>query len=155
MPTTFEKLNLPELNYKLKQKDEQYEIFDLIRKKYVLLTPEEWVRQHFVNYLINHQHYPKSMIQVEREIIYNNLSKRFDVVVYDQMGEPFMLVECKAASVKLSQETFAQAATYNLNLKSNYLVISNGKQHFCCKIEHKLKKYDFVSQLPAYPKANG
>lgn len=147
-----EKLNLPDYQYRVNQKKGQVEIFCLVRKKFVMLTPEEWVRQHFINYLVQHQHYPKAMVQVEREIIFNNLKKRFDVVVYNPMGAPFMLIECKAASVKLSQKTFMQASVYNLNLKSDYLVITNGLNHFCCKIDHQLQKYHFLKELPGYPK---
>jgi len=92
------------------------------------------------------------MVQVEREILFNNLKKRFDVVVYSPLGVPFMLTECKSANVKLSQNTFMQASTYNLNLKSDYLVITNGLKHFCCKIDHSLQKYNFEQELPDYPR---
>lgn len=147
-----EKLNLPDFQYRVEQKNNQVSIFCLIRKKFVVLTPEEWVRQHFINYLIQHKKYPRAMVQVEREILFNNLKKRFDVVVYSPEGVPFMLTECKAAHVKLSQNTFMQASTYNLNLKSDYLVITNGLKHFCSKIDHHLQKYSFVQELPDYPR---
>ncbi len=145
-----EKLNLPEFDYRVKKGEKQVEIFCLIRKKFILLTPEEWVRQHFINYLIKHKHYPKAMIQVEKEIIFNQLKKRFDIAVYHPYAEPFMLIECKASSVKLSEKAFVQAAIYNLNMKSGYLTITNGVQHYCCKIDHQLKKYEFVQSLPLY-----
>lgn len=146
-----EKLNLPAYEYRIAEKNNQVEIFCLIRKRFVLLTPEEWVRQHFINFLVSQHKYPKSMIQVEKEILYNRLRKRFDIVVYNPMGKALMLIECKASSVKLSENTFQQAAVYNLNLQSEFLVITNGMQHYCCRIDHKLKKYDFIQSLPEYP----
>lgn len=143
-------LNLPQFACKIEKKAEKNTIFDAIRKKFVVLTPEEWVRQHFVHYLIDHLLYPKTLISIEGGLQYNRLKKRSDIVVYDRKAAPFMLVECKAPEVKLDQRIFEQAAVYNQTLKARYVVITNGMEHYCCEINHQNSSYQFVDQLPEY-----
>lgn len=143
-------LNLPAFDYKLQDNNNQLEIFDLIRKKYVRLTPEEWVRQHFVHYLISHMGYPKSLIQVEKGLQYHKMAKRWDIVIFKRDGTSFMVVECKAPSVKLTQATFDQVACYNQSLKADYLTVTNGMVHFSCKIDHAAHRFKFLEKLPDF-----
>lgn len=126
------------------------EIFDSWRKKYVVLTPEEWVRQQFLNDLVASKGYPSSLIAVEKSIKVNRMSRRFDAVVYNRDRLPVMLIEFKAPTIALSQKTMEQAARYNIQLKVSYLVISNGGQQYCCKIDHEKGKFHFLSEIPAY-----
>lgn len=130
-----EALNLPAFVYKIKKTEGKTWIFDVIRKKYLVLTPEEWVRQHFINYLIQHLHYPKGLIAPERGTTYNTLAKRTDICVYDSAGEVQILVECKASSVKISAETVKQATTYNQKIKAPYIVLTNGLEHYCWQVD--------------------
>ncbi|MDX5348330.1 MAG: type I restriction enzyme HsdR N-terminal domain-containing protein [Hymenobacteraceae bacterium] len=143
-------LNLPAYTYKLQQNGQKQLIFDPFRKKFVALTPEEWVRQHFLHYLINHLHYPKGLISVERATSYNNLYKRTDLCVFDQNGNPGILVECKAASVPVTQEVVKQVSTYNQTIKAPVLVITNGLDHYCWKVDFKLKKFYPLQQIPSF-----
>lgn len=143
-------LNLPTYPFKLKQDGERVQIFDAIRKKYVVLTPEEWVRQHFVQFLIQEKKYPLSLIAVERSLKYNLLQKRADVLAYNTLGEPYLMVECKAPEVKISQDTFDQVARYNMAFKVKYLVVTNGLQHFCCQMNYTENSYQFLEQIPAF-----
>lgn len=143
-------LNLPDYACKIEVKDGKNTIFDIIRKKYVVLTPEEWVRQHFVNYLIVHMEYPKTLISIEGGLQYNKMQKRSDIVVFNRKGVPFMLVECKAPEVKISQKIFEQAAMYNKTLKAHYMVVTNGMELYCCEMDHEKVSYQFVNELPVY-----
>ena len=143
-------LNLPGFACKIEKKTGKNTIFDTIRKKFVQLTPEEWVRQHFVHYLIDHLQYPKSLISIEGGLRYNRLKKRSDIVVYDRNGTPYMLIECKAPEVKVSQRIFEQAAVYNQTLKARYVVITNGLEHYCCEVDYGQSSYQFIDQLPRY-----
>lgn len=143
-------LNLPKAKLNIKNKENKQFIFDIIRKKYVVLTPEEWVRQHVVNYLINQKKYPKSIIAVEKQLTINTLKKRFDILVFDKKGTPELIVECKSPKIKITQDTFDQIARYNLKLNANYLMVSNGLQHFYCKMDTKNEKYVFLENLPDY-----
>jgi len=127
-------LNLPAYEYKLKHSAEQTQIFDLIRRKYVALTPEEWVRQHFINYLTRHLHYPKGLIAVERGVAYNTLAKRTDICVYDTHRRPLLLVECKATEVAITTEVLKQATIYNKTLAARLVVLTNGIEHFCWQV---------------------
>ena len=129
------------------QNNIQY-IFDIIRKKHVVLTPEEWVRQHIVHYLLYDHHYPKALISVEKKLTLNEMTKRTDIVLYNQKAVPVLIVECKAESVPISQKTFEQIARYNLILNVPYLWVSNGKTNFLSKIDHELKTFSFLDQLP-------
>ena len=125
-------------------------IFDEIRKKFILLTPEEWVRQHVVQFLLQDKKYPKSYINVEKLIKINDLSKRYDVVVFQPNGEIFLLIECKAPEVAISQQTFDQIARYNLVLKAKYLMVTNGLNHYFCQMDFENEKYVFLKELPEY-----
>jgi len=144
------KLNLPPFTPKVQKTDGKSTIFDIIRKKYVALTPEEWVRQHLVNYFINHRGYPKSLISVESGLFYNQLAKRTDVVVYSREGSPLLLAECKSFKVSLSDRVFEQSAIYNSNLKAPYLLISNGLVHYCCRLNYQDATYKFLDAVPNY-----
>lgn len=143
-------LNLPTFEYQVRQTEGKVQIFDELRKKWLVLTPEEWVRQHFIHFLINHKQYPKSLIKLEGGLKYNSRSNRSDVVVYNSAGEPLLLVECKAAEVPLTQQVFDQAARYNHVIKAKYLIITNGLKHFCCQIDHVAGKYNFLQDIPPY-----
>ena len=125
-------------------------IFDEIRKKFILLTPEEWVRQHVVQFLLQDKNYPKSYINVEKLIKINDLSKRYDGVVFQPNGEIFLLIECKAPEVAISQQTFDQIARYNLVLKAKYLMVTNGLNHYFCQMDFENEKYVFLKELPEY-----
>ncbi len=146
------KLKLPEFNLKIKSKENKYFILDIIRKKYVVLTPEEWVRQNFLHFMIEYKKYPKSLIAVEKQLMINNLAKRTDLLIFDKNAQPDIIVECKAPTVKISQETFDQIARYNLKLNANYLIITNGLQHYFAKMNSKEKKYIFLKDIPEYSK---
>jgi predicted type IV restriction endonuclease len=126
------------------------EIFDPIRKKYVALTPEEWVRQQLVHFLITEQHVPLSLIGVEVVVPFNKRSLRADVVVYGRYGQPLLLAECKAGDVKITSKTFMQIAGYNLTLHVPWLIVSNGVQFYCCMFNAVTGQYDFVDKVPTY-----
>jgi hypothetical protein len=145
-----EKLNLPTYSFNIKLIEQRKYIFDFIRKKFVILTPEEWVRQNFLKYLVEEKKYPASLIVVEKEFKLNNLSKRSDAVLYNKMGNPLLIVECKASSVKIDQKVFDQIARYNMKLKVELLVVTNGLEHFCCKIDFENQKYYFLKDVPDY-----
>ncbi|MCX6291774.1 MAG: type I restriction enzyme HsdR N-terminal domain-containing protein [Bacteroidetes bacterium] len=150
----FDKLNFPGYNFKIiidDQNTQSSKVFDIIRRKYVSLTPEEWVRQHLIHFMVHEKGFPKSLIQVEKKILVNNLSRRTDIVVCDRQAKPLLVAECKAPSVKISQETFDQAARYNLSLQVKYFVLSNGKDTFCCIIDHQKQEYRFLEFIPSYP----
>lgn len=138
----------PKYEFRIRQKAGQAQIFDDIRKRYVVLTPEEWVRQHWLHYLIEEMRYPRSLIAVEMSLKLNKLSKRCDIVVFGRNGLPQMIVECKAAEVKLTQKVFDQIARYNLALHVRYLVVSNGVKNYCCEIEPEKMSYHFINALP-------
>ncbi len=143
-------LNLPPYDYKTMQQHGKATIFDPIRKKYVALTPEEWVRQHFVNYLITHLSYPRSLVNVENGLTYNQMQRRSDIVVYNRQGQPFVLIECKAHTVAIKPQVFEQIALYNYTLKAKFIVITNGMQHYCCRIDHQQKTYHFEDGMPVF-----
>ena len=144
------KLNLPEYSFRLSKKGKQNLIFDPLRKKNVVLTPEEWVRQNFLQYLIIEKKYPASLIIVEMGLKLNKLSKRSDIVVYSNQGKPLLLVECKAPSVKITQKVFDQIARYNMSLQVNFLIVTNGLKHFCCNLNYASGSYSFLEEIPAY-----
>jgi len=143
-------LNLPEYSFKIKSKEQKNYIFDSIRKKFVLLTPEEWVRQNFVRYLIQEKGYSSQLIAIEMTLEYNRLSYRADVVVYNRNMEPALIVECKAPEVRLSQEHFDQIARYNMQLRVEYLLVTNGINHYCCQIDFEEGKYAFLKDIPQF-----
>ena len=141
------KLNFPAFKILIKNKDNKSHIFDVLRKKFVVLTPEEWVRQHVVNFLIK-KNISKNHIAIEKRILINNLKKRFDVLVYDRNGEVLLLIECKAPKVNLNQKVFDQVSIYNQHLNSKFLMITNGLSHFYLKVDKKNKKYVFLNKFP-------
>lgn len=144
-------LNLPEFVCRTRQsKDGKEEIFDAVRRKFVRLTPEEWVRQHFIHFIVNHYDYPLSLLHVEAKLTYNNLAKRSDIVVYGRKGKPLMAVECKAPSVEITQKVFEQLAMYNFTLKVSYLVLTNGMQNYVCRMEPEKGSYSFLENFPTY-----
>ena len=143
-----QQLNFPIYQFRFKNSENKVSIFDSIRKKFIVLTPEEWVRQHVVNYLIEEKKYPKSHINVEKLIKINTLTKRYDIVVFEPDGSIFLLVECKAPKVKINQDTFDQIARYNLILKAKYLMVTNGLNHYFCEMDFENEKYNFLKELP-------
>jgi hypothetical protein len=147
---TMEQLDLPVFQFKLKQAGARQQIFDPIRKKYVVLTPEEWVRQNFIQYLIQNKKFPASLIAVEAGLKYNQLQKRLDVLVYSKQGVPHLMIECKAPNVKISQDTFDQIARYNMIFKVKYLVVTNGLQHFCCMMDYTTNSYSYLETVPEF-----
>ncbi len=143
-------LNLPEYPFKITLKDNQFFIFDEIRKKHLVLTPEEWVRQHFIQYLIQYKKFPKALIQVEGGLSLNQLQKRTDLVIFNQSGERLMVIECKAPEVKITQAVFDQAARYNSVHKAPWLVVTNGLRHCYARIDHEQSSFKFCEDLPLY-----
>lgn len=150
MPFFPVELNLPSYPFKIKEDSNATYIFDEIRKKYLVLTPEEWVRQHVVQYLILEKNYPKSLIKLEGGLTLNSLQKRSDILLYNNDGMKIMLVECKAPSVKITQSTFDQIARYNFIHQVNHLLVSNGLSHYCCEIDHTRQTYRFLAETPYY-----
>lgn len=144
------KLNFPVYSFRFKNSENKVSIFDEIRKKFILLTPEEWVRQHVIQFLLQEKKYPKSLINVEKLIKINDLNKRYDGVVFQPNGEIFLLIECKAPEVPISQHTFDQIARYNLVLKAKYLMVTNGMNHYFCQMDFENEKYVFLKELPEY-----
>lgn len=143
-------LNLPTFAAKVKEKDGKHTIFDPVRCKYVALTPEEWVRQHFVNYLITHKGYPKELLANEVPLKLNGTSKRCDSVAYNRFLAPLMIVEYKAPSIEITSAVFDQIVRYNMVLHVRYLAVSNGISHFCCKIDYENLTYSFLEGIPEY-----
>jgi hypothetical protein len=143
-------LRLPPYPFKITDQNGQLILFDMIRKKNIVITPEEWVRQHFVQYLINQKHYPKTLIRLEGGHKLNGNAKRSDIVVYNSAGEKILLVECKAPSVPIDQKTFDQVARYNMVHKVNLLAVSNGLHHYYCRIDFENQGYQFIEELPDY-----
>lgn len=148
-----QQLNLPDYNFKVKANGEVLSIFDSIRKKFVVLTPEEWVRQNFIEYLHQEYNYPKSLMTLEMALVYNRMNKRSDIVCFNTAGEATLLIECKRPTVKITQKTFDQIARYNMALKVPYLAVTNGLQHIYCKVNHAEKSYEFMEQLPKFVQA--
>jgi hypothetical protein len=147
-----QKLSFPSYCFRFKNSKNKAAIFDEIRKKFIILTPEEWVRQHVVQYLLQDKGYPKSYINVEKLIKINDMNKRYDVVVYQPDGSIFLLIECKAPEVAISQQTFDQIARYNLTLKAEFLMVSNGVNHYFCQMDFENEKYVFLKELPDFKK---
>lgn len=143
-------LNFKKYDFRYKKVNEILQIFDCIRKKFVVLTPEEWVRQHTIQFLILDKNFPISLINVEKNIKINTLNKRYDIIVNQTNGNIFLVIECKAASVEINQNTFDQIARYNLVLKAKYLMVTNGINHYFCKIDFENEKYIFLKDIPNY-----
>ncbi|AWX46238.1 hypothetical protein HME9304_03270 [Flagellimonas maritima] len=143
-------LNFPNYKLRIKSSENSYHIFDVIRKKFVLLQPEEWVRQHVIHFLITTKKYPKSLVNVEKLLMVNNLKKRYDVVVYEPNGNIQILVECKAPNINISQSTFNQIAQYNYTTRANYLMVTNGLYHYYCEMDFNNEKYNFLKEIPDF-----
>lgn len=143
-------LNFPQYSFRFKNKENKVSIFDGIRKKFVVLQPEEWVRQHCVQYLIEGKNFPKSLINVEKELTINNLKKRYDIVVFNPNGSIHLIVECKAPSVTIDQSTFDQIARYNIKLNATYLMVTNGMNHYFCQMDFENERYQFLKNIPDY-----
>jgi len=143
-------LNLPQFEYNIKKAEGKVWIFDIIRKKFIILTPEEWVRQHFVHYMIDELKYPKSLVKIESGLIYNQLQKRSDIVVYNREGKPWMIVECKSPDQKLNQQTILQVSVYNNTLRAAYTAVTNGLIHICSKIDWEKRMAILLDAFPEY-----
>lgn len=144
------KLNLPDITPKVKLKDGKPFIFDVIRKKYINLTPEEWVRQNFVSFLITHKNYPLELIDNEVQIKLNSTTKRCDTIVYDKFLKPLVIIEYKAPEIVISKKTFDQITRYNMVLHVPYLIVSNGLSHYCCSINYESNTYSFLGDIPIF-----
>jgi hypothetical protein len=149
-----QQLNFPHFEFKLRDVNNRQEIFDPIRRKFVMLTPEEWVRQNLIAYLTQVKGYPVSMIGVEKQLLLNKLPKRFDLVVFGRNASPFLLVECKAPGVEITEKTFDQAARYNMLLRAEYFLITNGLEHYTCRIDYERKQYIFIEDVPDFDREN-
>ena len=145
-----ETLNLPKTDLKITTKDGKQQVFDILRRKYVALTPEEWVRQQFVHYLIIYKGYPAECIGNEISLTLNGTKKRCDSVVYGRNAQPLMIVEYKSPQVEITQQVFEQISRYNIKLRVKWLVVSNGMQHYCCLVDYESGTYRFVEDIPAY-----
>ena len=143
-------LNLPNYQKKISQIKERPFIFDIVRRKNVILTPEEWVRQHFINYLITEKNYPKERMANEVSVSLNGMSRRCDTVIYNNYLEPVAIVEYKAPTVPITQDVFEQIARYNISLRVGILIITNGMEHYCCRIDYEAMTYSYLKEIPAY-----
>ena len=145
-----QKLNFPTYSFRFKNSENKISIFDEIRKKFVILQPEEWVRQHCVHYLMTEKKYPKSLINVEKELIINNLKKRYDIVVFNPDGSIHLIVECKSVKININQDTFDQIARYNLSVNATFLMVTNGINHYYCQMDFENEAYSFLKDIPNY-----
>lgn len=143
-------LNFPRYRFRFKSSENKQQIFDIIRKKFVSLQPEEWVRQHVIHFLTADKKYPTSLINVEKTLSLNGLKKRYDVVVFNTDGSIHILVECKSPNITISQVVFDQIARYNLKMQAEYLMVTNGFDHFYCKMNYEEEKYSFLRQIPDF-----
>lgn len=147
---TLDTLNLPAYDFQQRERAGKREIYDPIRQKYVRLTPEEWVRQHFVQYLIRDRNVPRGLVTVEQSFDYQGMPRRADIVVHGRSGEPLLMAECKAPAVSVQQETFDQVARYNRVVDAPFLVVTNGLSHYCCRIDRAANAYEFLDEVPVY-----
>ena len=145
-----QKLNFPTYSFRFKNSENKVSIFDEIRKKFVILQPEEWVRQHCVHYLMTEKKYPKSLINVEKELIINDLKKRYDIVVFNPDGSIHLIVECKSVKININQDTFDQIARYNLSVNATFLMVTNGINHYYCQMDFENEAYSFLKDIPNY-----
>jgi hypothetical protein len=145
-----QKINFPAYQFRFKSNENKTLIFDIVRKKFVVLSPEEWVRQHVLHLLTSELNYPISMINVEKQLQLHNTKKRYDIVVYNSDASIHLIVECKAPNVTIDQAVFDQIARYNFSLKSSYLMVTNGLEHFYCSIDYQMEQYNFLKELPPF-----
>lgn len=143
-------LNLPTYECRLREQNGRQQIFDVLRRRYVALTPEEWVRQHFVHYLIEHKGYPKGLLANEVDLRVGEKHLRCDTVLYDKALHPKIIVEYKAPEIAITQKVFNQITVYNMLLHVDYLIVSNGMQHYCCQMDYEQNRYTFLSDIPCY-----
>ncbi|WP_299459970.1 type I restriction enzyme HsdR N-terminal domain-containing protein [uncultured Microscilla sp.] len=146
-----QELQMPEFDHQVKKRDDKLWIFDILRKKHIFLTPEEWVRQNLIHYLINYLGYPKSLIKVETGLKYDKRQKRSDVLVYDREGQVFLLIECKAMHIKIGQDTLEQVSAYNHVLKAQHIMITNGHHYLVYATHHEAKQYELIPNIPNFP----
>jgi len=144
-------LNLPYYSFRIKEHNGKKLIFDSFRRRWVMLTPEEWVRQNFARYLTEIKHFPASLVAIERSLRINQHDFRSDIVLFAKTGIPLVVVECKAPEVKISQDVFDQIARYNMELRVNYLIVTNGMNHYCCRFDPDQLTYTFLTEIPDYP----
>jgi len=142
------KLNFPDYTFRFKSSENKSLIFDVIRKKFMRLTPEEWVRQHVVHFLISEKHFSSSLINVEKQLILNNTKKRYDIVAFNNEGSIYLIVECKAPNIAITQDTFDQIARYNLVTNAQYLMVTNGLTHYYCQMDYENERYVFLEEIP-------
>lgn len=145
-----QQLNLPDYQFNIKSNKKGYLILDTLRRRWVALTPEEWVRQNFVRYLIDDRQFPAALMNNEISLTQNGIKRRCDTLVADQNGNPLVIVEYKAPSIEITQKTFDQIVRYNMVLKAQYLIVSNGLSHYCCKIDYENNSYSFLKEIPCY-----
>ena len=143
-------LNLPQYSFRIKKQNEKLVIFDSPRKRFVALTPEEWVRQNFIRFLIEEKGYPAAYLAIEKQLNMNGMKKRCDAILYNEHAQPFLIIELKAPNVAISQATFDQVAVYNAKLKVDFFIISNGIEHFCCKVNLETARYEFFPEIPDF-----
>lgn len=145
-----EALNLPPYPFKVVQDSGKHKIFDPVRRKYLVLTPEEWVRQHFLQFLINEKNYPQGLFKIESGVNHHQRNGRFDALIYGTDGKPLVLIECKAPSVPISKETFYQIGRYNSTLQVPFLVVTNGLEHFFVEINVDENRMKILKDIPDY-----
>lgn len=145
-----QQLNLPVYQFNIKKKGNGFIIFDTLRRRWVTLTPEEWVRQNFVRYLIEEKEFPKELMNNEISITQNGIKRRCDTLVANREGNPLVIIEYKATNITLSQKTFDQIVRYNMVLRARFLIVSNGINHYCCKIDYENNSYAFLNEIPCY-----
>lgn len=143
-------LRLPSTTFRIKNTEKGRVIFDPIRKKFVHLTPEEWVRQHIVNMLLSRKRIPKQLMNIEKELIVAGTKKRYDIICFNKDGSIYLIVECKAPQIRIDQNVFDQIARYNLALDAEYLMVSNGLDHYFCTMSYETKTFSFIPDLPEY-----
>jgi type I site-specific restriction endonuclease len=149
-----EVLNLPTYSFKIKEVNGKKYVFDEVRRRFVALTPEEWVRQHMIKFLITNRNYPLSLFAIEKKHMHNHMARRCDFVIYGRKGNPLMVVECKAPVVDIGQQAFDQANRYNQQYKAPYILITNGNKHFCCRIHMKNQGFEFMHDIPDFNALN-
>lgn len=145
-----QKLNFPEYEFKIIEKNGEKLIFDEVRKKYIKLQPEEWIRQNLIKFLSTEYNYPISLMSVEKGHKLNSKLQRSDLILYNKKAQPIMMIECKAANISINQDTFNQAARYNLRYNAEYILVSNGLKHYCCKFDSDNNKFVFLKTIPNF-----
>ena len=143
-------LNLPDYPLNVKKNGNRLVVFDRLRKRYVALTPEDWVRQHFVEYLIHEKQFPAALMANEVSLTQNGIKRRCDTLVADRQGKPLVIVEYKAPDIEITQQVFDQIVRYNMVLRARYLMVSNGMTHYCCRIDYDINTYAFLTDIPRY-----